>query len=322
MDCHQGNSEALLANSENVNNKENTKRESLTIPSSSFYSKPCADRCYSIFKSKAERKAAEDSFDKMLRKPLGKSRIINRPKADDKKRSQTKRKLEQMILDVGQREFGPVMCKMCGMLYSPRNAADAEQHAVFHRRFTEGIRFPGWRNERVVNEYPDGRIIMILPTDPKSHQNKVREVCSLIDFELGCSSRAREDPTIKVFLFISERKVCGGLIAEAIKEAYPIITTQDKDDSTWFIQRSEPRPAYCGVNRLWVCSKCRLRAVATRLMDCARQKFIYGMFLHKDQLAFSDPTSDGRAFATKYFSTPSFLVYRKQQEQTHTHTFS
>ena len=98
MDCHQGNSEALLANSENVNNKENTKRESLTIPSSSFYSKPCADRCYSIFKSKAERKAAEDSFDKILRKPLGKSRIINRPKADDKKRSQTKRKLEQMIL--------------------------------------------------------------------------------------------------------------------------------------------------------------------------------------------------------------------------------
>ena len=40
--------------------------------------------------------------------------------------------------------------------------------------------------------------------------------------------------------------------------------------STCLFSRSEPRPAYCGVNRLWVCSKCRLRAVATRLMDCAR----------------------------------------------------
>ena len=34
--------------------------------------------------------------------------------------------------------------------------------------------FPqGWKNERVVRQFHDGRIVVILPTDPKHHLKKV-----------------------------------------------------------------------------------------------------------------------------------------------------
>lgn len=40
-----------------------------------------------------------------------------------------------------------------------------------------------------------------------------------------------------------------------------------------------------------------------------RSSFIYGSHLSKEEIAFSDPTPDGKLFATKYFNTPAFLVY-------------
>ena len=35
-----------------------------------------------------------------------------------------------------------------------------------------------------------------------------------------------------------------------------------------------------------------------------------GYPLKKEELAFSDPTPDGRSFATSYTNTPCFLVYK------------
>lgn len=40
-----------------------------------------------------------------------------------------------------------------------------------------------------------------------------------------------------------------------------------------------------------------------------RNNFIYGSYLSKDEIAFSDPTPDGKLFATHYFGTSKFLVY-------------
>lgn len=40
-----------------------------------------------------------------------------------------------------------------------------------------------------------------------------------------------------------------------------------------------------------------------------RSNFIYGSYLSKEEMAFSDPTPDGKLFATQYFGTSQFLVY-------------
>lgn len=36
---------------------------------------------------------------------------------------------------------------------------------------------------------------------------------------------------------------------------------------------------------------------------------MYGSYLTKEEIAFSDPTPDGKLFATKYCNTPTFLIY-------------
>lgn len=36
---------------------------------------------------------------------------------------------------------------------------------------------------------------------------------------------------------------------------------------------------------------------------------MYGCYLGAHEIAFSDPTPDGKLFATKYCQTPRFLVY-------------
>lgn len=41
----------------------------------------------------------------------------------------------------------------------------------------------------------------------------------------------------------------------------------------------------------------------------SRNNFIYGSHLSKDEIAFSDPTPDGKLFATHYCGTSQFLVY-------------
>lgn len=45
------------------------------------------------------------------------------------------------------------------------------------------------------------------------------------------------------------------------------------------------------------------------VLICFRNTFMYGCYLSTDEIAFSDPTPDGKLFATKYCQTPNFLVY-------------
>ena len=40
-----------------------------------------------------------------------------------------------------------------------------------------------------------------------------------------------------------------------------------------------------------------------------RKNFIYGCELKPIEVAFSQPSGDGKAFATQYTETPEFLVY-------------
>lgn len=70
-----------------------------------------------------------------------------------------------------------------------------------------------------------------------------------------------------------------------------------------------PEPALCGISRIWVFSMMRRRGIASRMIECLRNNFIYGSHLSKDEIAFSDPTPDGKLFATHYCGTSQFLVY-------------
>ncbi|CAB1340654.1 unnamed protein product, partial [Coregonus sp. 'balchen'] len=163
----------------------------------------------------------------------------------------------------------------------------------------------GWKKERILGEYPDGKIILVLPDDPKYALKKV---------ETKCPSQT------KTFLFISnDKKVAGCLIAEHIQEGYRVIEEAVPEGSegekvmferqrAWCCS-TNPEPALCGISRIWVFSMTRRRGIASRMIECLRNNFIYGSYLSKEEIAFSDPTPDGKLFATHYCGTSQFLVY-------------
>uniref|UniRef100_UPI00398E750D N-acetyltransferase ESCO1-like isoform X2 n=1 Tax=Pristiophorus japonicus TaxID=55135 RepID=UPI00398E750D len=75
--------------------------------------------------------------------------------------------LQQPNIDAGQKRIGAISCTTCGMLYAASIPEDEAQHFHFHKRFISAVKYVGWKKERILSEYPDGKIIMVLPDDPK-----------------------------------------------------------------------------------------------------------------------------------------------------------
>lgn len=257
--------------------------------------------------------------------PSGQVMSLQSPPAAARERSARRKKEkqddDQLIIDAGQKQFGATTCSSCGMVYSADNPEDNFQHTQFHQRFLESIKFVGWKKERVVAEFWDGKILLVMPDDPKYATKKAEDVRRVADNELGFQQVTLSKPTqAKTYLFINtERMVVGCLVAEPIRQAYRVLEQPDrqkdmtKDD---FMERHRawccstvPEQALCGVSRIWVFSLARRQGIATRMLDTVRNTFMYGSHLTKEELAFSDPTPDGKQFATKYCGTPTFLVY-------------
>ncbi|XP_033842021.2 uncharacterized protein LOC117388562 [Periophthalmus magnuspinnatus] len=227
----------------------------------------------------------------------------------------------QTIIDAGQKHFGPVACSVCGMLYSAANPEDESQHLLFHNQFISAVKYVGWKKERILSEFPDGKIILVLPDDPKYALKKIEEIREMVDNDLGFQQVESKCPSkTKTFLFISnDKKVAGCLIAEHINEGYRVIEepapSGSEGEKVMFERQrawccsTTAEPAICGISRIWVVSTMRRQGIASRMLDCLRNNFIYGSNLSKDEIAFSDPTPDGKLFATHYFGTSQFLVY-------------
>ncbi|XP_073406957.1 N-acetyltransferase ESCO1 [Dendrobates tinctorius] len=227
----------------------------------------------------------------------------------------------QANIDAGQKRFGVATCNICGMLYTASNPEDETQHLLFHNQFISAVKYVGWKKERIVAEYPDGKIIMVLPDDPKYALKKVEEIREMVDNDLGFQQVPLQLLSrTKTLLFISsDKKVVGCLIAEHIQWGYRVIediTSENCDKDRIISERvkawccsTTPEPAICGVSRIWVFSMMRRKKIASRMLECLRNHFIYGSHLSKDEIAFSDPTPDGKLFATCYCGTGQFLIY-------------
>jgi len=138
------------------------------------------------------------------------------------------------------------------------------------------------------------------------------------------------------FLYIQNKKVCGCLIAEPIEQAYEIFSTvvnevkenelsgankdvmttegevDNKSDQDTFgatVCSTTPQPAVLGINRIWVTKSERRKQIATTLLDIARQHMFYNYIVKKEEIAFSQPTQEGRKLATNYLGK-NFLVYK------------
>ncbi|XP_063968759.1 N-acetyltransferase ESCO1-like [Lytechinus pictus] len=225
--------------------------------------------------------------------------------------------LEQTTLDLGQKRYGAVTCATCGTVYTAAHPEDETDHARFHKKYLSSIKFPGWKQEEVLESFHDGRILVVTHESPYYAEKKVDEIRELVDRELGFmqANNIVSKDLCKTYLFITlDKKVGGCLIAEQISKGYRVIVDDHKPDGNdsqkaWCCE-IESEPALCGISRIWVPMQCRRKRIASRMVDCMRKNFMFGTVLSPDDIAFSDPTPDGKVFATTYTGTPRFLVYK------------
>ncbi|XP_004488778.1 protein CHROMOSOME TRANSMISSION FIDELITY 7-like isoform X2 [Cicer arietinum] len=275
------------------------------------------------------------------------STIIRKPVVKNKKRSYA-----QFHLDFGQSDFLLRACSTCGVEFTPGNVEDEKSHAQFHKRYTQGIQFRGWTNERVISSHKGGQIVLVLGTDPSSHRNKAEEVVKMMEIELGSGWIGHQH--CKVYLFVSLQRIVGCVVAEPIKEAFRIVScsiaghsdsakkrktkpspttlqfgnivfqrkvekrvvnVSDSEmmDGRAIFCENEPVASVCGIRAIWVTPSNRRKHIATQLLDAVRKNFCTGVEFEPAQLAFSLPTSVGKALAYSYTGTESFLVYKAVQ---------
>ncbi|XP_014818270.1 PREDICTED: N-acetyltransferase ESCO2 [Calidris pugnax] len=276
---------------------------------------------YPIFSAPpASKKRTQAALDE-LTSPFGSNPPVKTPHPLQKsKKAKELCSRDQMVIDAGQKHFGAIVCKSCGMIYTAGSPEDEAQHIQHHERFLEALRYVGWKKERVVAEFWDGKIVLILPDDPKYAVKKAEDVREIVDNELGFKQVSLSCPAkAKIYLFVSnEKMIVGCLVAESIKQAFRVLAepgatlSPEKDplqhQRPWRCS-TQPEPAVCGISRIWVFRPRRGKGIARRMVDVVRSTFMYGCVLSTQEIAFSDPTPDGKLFATTYCQTPSFLVY-------------
>lgn len=132
---------------------------------------------------------------------------------------------KQFFLDLGQADFSYSTCKICGLFYARGHGEDEKLHAMFHKGYLRGIQFKGWQKERLVvkHETNKERVILVLHSDPPQHQLKVKEVARIMEKELELDPGWLLHEQCKVYFYISLKKVVGCVVAESIKQAYPVL---------------------------------------------------------------------------------------------------
>ncbi|OMO82551.1 Acyl-CoA N-acyltransferase [Corchorus capsularis] len=167
--------------------------------------------------------AEKESSDKRLEKPIPENESSREESGLRGKNLGKKRSYAQFHLELGQSDFLLRTCLICGLKYSPGDEEDEKGHSKFHKNFTLGIKFKGWKNERVVHipEVEGSRIIMVSDADPVTHRNKVREVLNMMEIELG--EGWIYNKLCKVYLFVCSQRIVGCLVAEPINEAFKVL---------------------------------------------------------------------------------------------------
>ena len=174
-----------------------------------------------------------------------------------------------------------------------------------------------FKNEKVVQDYLDGKVIVVENCiDSNQSVNKCLQILEYVDKQLGINEFEKDSDLIKrrslinknskFYIFIDKlsKKIVGFCLAEQVENAFPINENGFSYDDTKCDNNT-----ICGINRIWVSDQMRHKKIATRLLDCVCFNFFYFYKLLPNQLAFSDPTPNGRLLAKSYCKCDSFLIY-------------
>lgn len=121
-------------------------------------------------------------------------------------------------------------------------------------------------------------------------------------------------PSLQLYLALDrESRVKGAVLAETTKTAFLLPLDALKAGALVISDSLPSHPAAIGITRIWTAPSGRRTGLATRLLEAVRKGFARPLAVSKKMIAFSQPTTEGLALATRYqqglFTDGLCLVY-------------
>ncbi|CAF0905954.1 unnamed protein product [Didymodactylos carnosus] len=216
--------------------------------------------------------------------------------------------LKQTIIDAGQKSIDCIVCRKCGMSYFPHSVEDRALHDKFHDLQTSALKFKTiLKREQICQQFLDGNIYVIGCTSSVHERNKAENIRKFIDTELGITTPFNcVWPETKAYFYVEDRTdlVIGYCLAQIIHRAHIVDADCDHLNT-----QNEIQKMFCGIARIWVHKDHRRSRVATKLLNCARINFFFGITMKRTDIAFSSPTDDGKILAKNYTKSNRLFIY-------------
>jgi GNAT superfamily N-acetyltransferase len=221
-------------------------------------------------------------------------------------------RLEQVLLDVGQKGLAPQQCRVCDMVWTP---SDREVHERFCDAVRNGVKWAAGTSDAEVWAAA-GRAVFEVGS---RRRRVVVEAFDRASAELGDAGAL---PNGTLFFHVDGGRVVGVLEAQLVPgpavfridcASPPLLTSEAPAAEVAPPSKAEvpePRGTFLGVSKVWVLAAARRRGVASDLLRAVQRRFagICG-----ERIAFSEPTAQGRRLAAAYLKTTRIPVYRSDQ---------
>lgn len=209
-----------------------------------------------------------------------------------------------------------IKCTKCLMTYSNTSPSDLLQHKQYHDLRLNGKKWSNSWGDVVTRMEPrkgspcsnyqsDEYIVMISPKKPKEVKAML-ELLTIVNDELNAPhdenafwSEISESggQQGKAFVYIKNNRAVGVITVEYIENTHR---------GKWMVLETKsivPKvvpDVKLGISRIWVCRNQRNQKIATRLLESARIKSIYGCVVNKWEMAWSQPSQSGSKLAESY----------------------
>ncbi|KAL3937488.1 MAG: hypothetical protein SGBAC_007425 [Bacillariaceae sp.] len=217
-----------------------------------------------------------------------------------------KRRLAQVFIDCGQKNFGQVVCPKCGFGYVPGVTEDDKIHKQVCKEISDGVTWNSTSHCKIINRNSDANkscVVQIRPAEIKRHKSRLEKVLRIVEQDLGMHASEAMITTNggSIFLYLQDQKVVGYLGVNSISWAYRMFNLYERE--------TKPISCMLGVAVLWTHPRVRKQGIATKLVDAARENAVFGIVVARSKLAFSSPTEAGWKFAKTYCGNEEPLFY-------------
>lgn len=193
------------------------------------------------------------------------------------------------------------------MNYTRGNAQESKLHDTYHSNTTQGIEWNTKLSQsiKLVDDKDDLKVLKIKYSDIKSKSKifyKLQEIHNQLNASLNSPSLPSSIlATSSTYIILRDNHVIASAIVSPWNSAFRLYS--QSNHSNLIINRYSKTKIKFGIHRIHVINKYRRTGLGTLLLNSMAQTEIYGYTLSPNEIAFSQPTSDGSNLAASWFNS-------------------